>query len=241
MYSNILILYKNNWVFLISYHFSTLLDSRKILLAFVALTFLSNFNVIMLFSVQTIPNYAVVLIFNSQYNHHPIILNFFLLRYIPLHFHYLEQAVWALGNLADALDRRDFVLCHGALVSLFAQLNEHSKLSMLRIATWTLSKFCCGKPPTPFVEVRRHWLSLPSMMWLISHHGVIVLNHYYILGCCFQVKLALPVLQQLICLNDEEVVANACWSFCYLSDGPNDMIQTVIDAAACRRVVELLL
>nr|XP_048326322.1 importin subunit alpha-4-like [Ziziphus jujuba var. spinosa] len=118
-----------------------------------------------------------------------------------------ELAVWALGNLADALDRRDFVLCHGALVSLFAQLNEHSKLSMLRIATWTLSKFCCGKPPTPFVEV----------------------------------KLALPVLQQLICLNDEEVVANACWSFCYLSDGPNDMIQTVIDAAACRRVVELLL
>jgi len=78
---------------------------------------------------------------------------------------------------------------------------------MLRNATWTLSNFCRGKPPTPFE----------------------------------QVKPALPVLQQLIHLLDEEVLTDACWALSYLSDGPNDKIQAVIEAGVCPRLVELLL
>ncbi|XP_075087021.1 importin subunit alpha-4-like isoform X6 [Nicotiana tabacum] len=119
-----------------------------------------------------------------------------------------EQAVWALGNIAgDSPSCRDLVLGQGALMPLLAQLNEHSKLSMLRNATWTLSNFCRGKPPTPFE----------------------------------QVKPALPVLQQLIHMNDEEVLTDACWALSYLSDGPNDKIQAVIEAGVCPRLVELLL
>ncbi|PSS28876.1 Importin subunit alpha-4 like [Actinidia chinensis var. chinensis] len=119
-----------------------------------------------------------------------------------------EQAVWALGNVAgDSPSCRDLVLGHGALLPLLAQLNEHSKLSMLRNATWTLSNFCRGKPPTPFE----------------------------------QVKPALPVLRQLIHLNDEEVLTDACWALSYLSDGPNDKIQAVIEAGVCPRLVDLLL
>ncbi|XP_021734485.1 importin subunit alpha-4-like [Chenopodium quinoa] len=119
-----------------------------------------------------------------------------------------EQAVWALGNVAgDSPSCRDLVLSHGALVPLLSQLNENSKLSMLRNATWTLSNFCRGKPPAPFE----------------------------------QVKPALPVLQHLIHLNDEEVLTDACWALSYLSDGPNDKIQAVIEAGVCRRLMQLLL
>ncbi|GKV01421.1 hypothetical protein SLEP1_g13975 [Rubroshorea leprosula] len=118
-----------------------------------------------------------------------------------------EQAVWALGNVAgDSPTCRDLVLGCGALMPLLAQLNEGSKLSMLRNATWTLSNFCRGKPPTQFE----------------------------------QVKPALPILRELIHLNDEEVLTDACWALSYLSDGPNDKIQAVIEAGVCPRLVELL-
>ncbi|KAE8711551.1 Importin subunit alpha-4 [Hibiscus syriacus] len=118
-----------------------------------------------------------------------------------------EKAVWALGYVAgDSPSCKDLVLGNGALMPLLAQLNERSKLSMLRNATWTLSNFCRGKPPTPFE----------------------------------QVKPALPVLQELIYLNDEEVLTDACWALSYLSDGPIDKIQAVIEAGVCQRLVELL-
>ena len=52
-----------------------------------------------------------------------------------------KQAVWALGNVAgDSPKWRDLVLGSGGLFPLLQQLNEQAKLSMLRNATWTLSR-----------------------------------------------------------------------------------------------------
>lgn len=76
-----------------------------------------------------------------------------------------EQAVWALGNIAgDSPTCRDLVLGHGALMPLLSQLNENSKLSMLRNATWTLSNFCRGKPQPPFEQSKP---ALPALERLI--------------------------------------------------------------------------
>ncbi|CAI5700875.1 hypothetical protein KXD40_005792 [Peronospora effusa] len=85
-----------------------------------------------------------------------------------------EQAVWALGNIAgDSIECRDMVLRCGALRPLMHQLTEHSKPTMLRNATWTLSNFCRGKPQPQFDLVAP---ALPTLGQLIYTHDEEVLT-----------------------------------------------------------------
>jgi len=79
-----------------------------------------------------------------------------------------EPAVWALGNIAGDSPRcRDLVIQYQALGPLLAQLQEGSKMSMMRNATWTLSNFCRGKPQPRFEDVQG---ALPTLGRLI-HDG----------------------------------------------------------------------
>ena len=56
-----------------------------------------------------------------------------------------------------------------------------------------------------------------------------------------KIEPALPVLAKLLFSLDEEILIDACWAISYLSDGPNEKIQAVIESGVPRRLVELLM
>jgi importin subunit alpha-2 len=57
---------------------------------------------------------------------------------------------------------------------------------------------------------------------------------------CSKIEPALPVLAVLINNQDEEIIADACWSLSYLTNNPNGIIQEIIELNVCGRLVELL-
>lgn len=54
------------------------------------------------------------------------------------------------------------------------------------------------------------------------------------------IRPAIPALAKLIGSYDEEVLKDSCLALSYLSSGPSERIQAIIEARVCQRVVELL-
>jgi hypothetical protein len=54
------------------------------------------------------------------------------------------------------------------------------------------------------------------------------------------VKHCVPVLAQMIHVDDAEVLTDACWALSYLSDGSSERVQAVVNAGCVKRMVELM-
>jgi len=81
----------------------------------------------------------------------------------------MEQAVWALGNIAgDGPQLRDIVLSNGIVPILNSLLEKTEQVTAQQNIVWTLSNLCRSKTPPPNFNYLLP--SIPLLVGMLSHN-----------------------------------------------------------------------